>query len=416
MDTTENITYTWELLNQALVESDGAVFILNISRFKQNVASLRSAFLERYFNIGIGYSYKTNYLPRLCCEADTLGLYAEVVSGMEYEMARSLGVSGDRIIFNGPVKTPEELLRAFQDGALVNIDNLSEASLVVRLAEEHNGLIRVGLRCNLDLSWGNRESRFGLSESSGELGKACELLRQNNNISVEGLHCHTSFSRSAESYARRMQRLIELSDHIFENGTPRFLNIGGGLCGPMPLSLAEQFKDAPPSYADYAEAVCEPIRSRYGDKGPELIVEPGVGLVGNVLDYAYRVEHCKQVGTRKFVITSGASHHIKIVPNNINLPTTVYRNYDRAQQQGLIDEVDLVGFTCLEHDIIYRGLKEVFVRGDILVTSNVGAYSVVFSPEFIRTSPMVVELEYNFRWKPLRHKKTTTDLLSIFNW
>lgn len=411
----QQTNYQWELINQILDESGGSVFILDAKRFRENVCTLRKAFTDRYPIFGIGYSYKTNYLPRLCLEADKLGLYAEVVSGMEYEIAHHLGIPGERIIFNGPTKNQEELKRSFNQGALVNVDSLSEASLVRGIAVQTDQTIRVGLRCNLDLQWNGRESRFGLSESSGELSAAWNLLNDMPNIEIEGLHCHTSFSRSASSYGRRISRLIEIADQLFDKVPPKFLDVGGGLCGPMPEPLAAQFKERPPSIEEYAEAICSPMIARYGRNGPELIVEPGVGLVGDTLDYAYRIEHIKRVGTRNFAMTNGAGHQIKIVPNEINLPTYVCRKNDPPNQSPK-DVFDIVGYTCLEHDVIYRGLCETIDRGDILITRSVGAYSMVTSPDFIRTSPMVVELDGEGSWRILRHRSSTKQLLESFNW
>lgn len=411
--------YTWTLLDRLLRQSDGASYIYKPEQFKANLDELRAAFTSRYPNIGIGYSYKTNYLPRLCVEADKAGLYAEVVSGMEYEMARHLGVEAARIIFNGPSKSPAEISRALTEGALINVDSLGEAQLVASLARRIEIPARVGLRCNLDLEWKGRESRFGLSEASGELHEANRVLRQSPHVKVTGLHCHTSFDRSAESYGRRMERLIEIADSIFGDHVPSFLDIGGGMCGPMPAELARQFQVAPPNYSDYAEAISAPLIKRYGSEGPELILEPGVGLVANVFDYVYRVEHVKQVGSRWFAVTSGAAHHIKIVPNEVSLPTSVYKSgsADTAQRisNGSAD-VDVVGFTCLEHDVIYRALAHPLTRGDILVTESTGAYSLVIASDFIRTAPPVYEAASDGSWKLLRRKLSTQDLMKLYTW
>lgn len=412
----KDILYDWDILNKILITAGESVFILNINRFRENTKKLVSAFTAKYTNVSIGYSYKTNFLAKLCVEANKLGLYAEVVSGMEYEIARYLKVPGEKIIFNGPLKSVQEVNRAFDEGALVNVDSYSEAELIKNIANTFDKTCRIGLRCNLDLQWDGRESRFGLSESSGELNEAWRLLSKVPNIQIEGFHCHTSFHRSANSYGRRITRLIELADYFFKNKPPRFLDVGGGLCGPMPGSLAEQFKDTPPSFQDYAESICKPMMARYGNSGPELIVEPGVGLIGDTMDYAYRVAHVKQVGNRKFAITSGAAHQIKIVPNQINLPTVIFREKGRSIQENE-ELIDIVGFTCLEHDVIYRGLKGAVARDDILVTRNVGAYSIFISPDFIRPSPMVVELdEKNGTWNLLRRSTSTKQLIESFEW
>ena len=413
-----NEPYSWQQLNSLLNAQGGVAYIFHAQHFHDNVAGLRKAFETHYDNFGIGLSYKTNYLPRLCKLADEQSLYAEVVSGMEYQLAKALGVKGNRIIFNGPGKSIEEIRQAFNDGALVNVDSLSEVLLIQQLAQTMPDVSkRIGLRCNLDLQWKGRESRFGLSHTSGELAEAVKVLKKVPSVELEGLHCHTSFDRSADSYARRMQRLIELADEIFTETPPRFLDIGGGIFGPVPPDLADQFFIQPPTYEDYAEAICTPLMERYGKCGPELIIEPGVGLLANVLEYVYRVDHVKQVGNRWFAVTTGAAHQIKIVPNEVNPSTSLYAAVEGADGIKCISgsNVDLVGFTCLEHDVIYRDFSAPLKRGDILVSRNVGAYSMVISSDFIRTTPPVLCWEVD-KWELLREKLTVEKLLNIYRW
>ncbi|WP_084286581.1 hypothetical protein [Halomonas halodenitrificans] len=413
--TDSSAQYSWMELSPLLEQSEGAAFIAHTERFRSNIEALKQAFEKHYSNFSIGYSYKTNHLPELCKIAHQEGLYAEVVSGSEYSIAKTLGVTGDRILFNGPTKSNDELRAAFVNQSLVNIDSVSEARQVARLTEEFGGDVRVGLRCNLDLNWKDRISRFGLSEESGELQLALEVLGSRNNIVLEGLHCHTSFDRSAASYSRRIVRLIEISDQIFGGNGPRFLDVGGGLCGPMSDELRNQFFTPPPTFDDYAAAICTPLIERYGSAGPELIVEPGVGLLGNVFEYAYCVEHVKKTGSDWFAVTSGASHHIKIVPNDFNLPTTCLRSPDVPDDERRMAPVDIAGYTCLEHDIIYHGFEQPVAKGDILITSSVGAYSMVSSPDFIRTSPPVYEYRSG-EWRTLRGKLSIRDYLKNFSW
>ena len=402
----EPTRYNWELLDKLLAECGGAAYVLWIDRLRKNINDLQAALLKNYPKCRLGYSYKTNNLPRICKEADRSGLYAEVVSGMEYEMARCLGVPGHRIIFNGPTKSDYELLRAFSDGALVNVDSFSEASQIARLLQNGGEHARIGLRCRLDLPGKRGVSRFGLCESSGELSAAYDLLVKSPRVQIEGLHCQ-----------RRMERLIDLSWQYFKNDPPRFLDVGGGLCGPMPESLARQINGPTPSYEEYAHSICKPLVERYGMDGPELIVEPGVGLVGNVVDYLFRVEHVKNVKQRTFAVTSGSSHHIKIVPNHINPPINLYSAPSEACLEEKPMRSDLVGFTCLEHDILVRDYAEPVKTGDIIVAECCGAYSVAISNDFIRPKPPVVELEGSPEgWTMLRPKIGIELLLEQYHW
>lgn len=408
--------HTWNELDSLLDSVGGAAYIVRMDNYRANVERFCAAFRAHYPNTNLGYSYKTNYLPAMCVEAHRLGLYAEVVSGMEYEVARACGVPDERIIFNGPAKTPTELTAAFAGGALVNIDGLDEAQTVAEVLAEHPHLnVRLGLRCNMELQCRGKTSRFGLSGENGDLHRAAKMIEDMPNATLVGLHCHYSYDRSVESYQRRARMLIRLADELFGETTPEFLDVGGGFCGPMPPALLEQLKFTPPTYEDYAEAIGPIFAERYGtDGGPELICEPGVGVVADTLDFACRIEAVKTLPGRTVAVTAGSVDQLKIVHNDVNLPLEVYRPDGAADEPG--EPIDLVGFTCLEHDVLYLGYTRSLRKGDVAVFSNVGGYSFVTSAPFIRTTPPVVARTEDGGWRTLMNKLSVDELMSRFTW
>ena len=407
--------YTWQSLNKLLSYYEGAAYILDIEKFRSNADYFLSAFRQHYPNTKLGYSYKTNYLPRLCIEADHLGMYAEVVSGMEYEIAIACGIDESRIIFNGPVKSRAELKRAFIGGALVNIDSLGEAALVAEVARTIDKHIRIGLRCNLDLQWKGRTSRFGLSYINEDLTLAKKILSDVPNIVLAGIHCHSSFDRSADSYRLRTEMMKEIALALFTDSPPQFIDIGGGFCGQMPESLKAQFSLQPPDAEEYAMAISDVLLKGYGsDNPPELILEPGVGLVGNVFDYVCRIEQVKSMTDRHVAVTAGTTMDIKIVPNDYNPPLELLR----CPENGITTKipVDFVGFTCLEHDLIYHSYENSVTAGDIAVFGSTGAYSMVTASTFIRTTPPVVTPLSTGEWQVLKSKLNVSQLMSQFSW
>jgi len=410
--------YSWDQLNELLDAHAGVAYILSLDLFRENAGDLLAAFRRYYPNTNLGYSYKTNYLPVLCAEADKLGMYAEVVSGMEYAIACKCGVKEDRIIFNGPSKNESELTAAFVGNARVNIDSLDELDTISRILAQHKDLhVKVGLRCNLDLQWKGRASRFGISDANGDLKIAVDFVRRIPNATLSGLHCHFSFDRSAQSYRQRTTKMVELAQRFFPDALPEYLDIGGGFYGPMPESLREHFSHKIPSYEEYAEAIAQVIVEEYGvADAPELILEPGVGLVGNVMEYACRVEAVKAMPGRNLAVTSGSVGHLKIVSNDVNLPMTVLSHPSEATITAGKEPIDVVGFTCLEHDTLQFGYLGKIRRNDILLFSNVGAYSFVTSPPFIRTTPSIVMSGAESGWETLMQRTTVDQLLTQFTW
>ena len=145
-----------------LVHDYGTPFYLFHEKdFCENFQSLCDSFRAVYDNYIPSYSYKTNYTPYICNLVKQMGGYAEVVSDMEYTLAKRLGYPDSQIIYNGPCKgrcMEEHIL----NGGISNIDSEDEALRVVEISRIHsNKIIRVGIRVNMDIGAGYI-SRFGL--------------------------------------------------------------------------------------------------------------------------------------------------------------------------------------------------------------------------------------------------------------
>ena len=110
-------------------EFGSPIFVFSEHDMRTKARRVKEAFGNRYKKCGFAWSYKTNNLKAVCQIFHSEGWLAEVVSDFEYEKARKLGVPANKIIFNGPHKSPEILERAMSEGALVQIDNWDELDL-----------------------------------------------------------------------------------------------------------------------------------------------------------------------------------------------------------------------------------------------------------------------------------------------
>ena len=64
-------------------------YVFKEKDFIDNYKSFFDTFRKYYSNYQIAYSYKTNYTPYICKLVKELGGYAEVVSKMEYDLAKT---------------------------------------------------------------------------------------------------------------------------------------------------------------------------------------------------------------------------------------------------------------------------------------------------------------------------------------
>lgn len=140
----------YSILNKLTEVYGDAYYLLDSKQFEENFIELKNAFVKQYPKFNIAYSYKTNYIPKLCKIVDKLGGYAEVVSDMEMELALKIGVSPNKIIWNGPYKNKEKLCELLLMGGNINLDSKYEINIIKDIAKRYsNKILNIGLRCKI---------------------------------------------------------------------------------------------------------------------------------------------------------------------------------------------------------------------------------------------------------------------------
>jgi len=354
-------------------------------------ARMHNAFAGRYPGAVIAYSYKTNYLSAICAILHKHGAWAEIVSGFEYEIARRLGVPGERIVFNGPYKTRADLARAFGDGAMVNLDSFDDLVRAETLAKEMGVKAKVGIRVNMRLNlpaW----DKFGFSLEEGQAYEACRTIATSNHLQLSGLHCHVgTFIIDLGVYRKLSENLVALAlnaqatlgAHI------RYLDVGGGFASKNTLHTQLMPGDtASPSPDQYAEAVCQPLTDRLDEfkSPPLLLLEPGRSVVDECMLLLATVVAIKNQPQRGRAV---------IIDAGVNLlPTAFYYKHDLAVDRDpsrINEEVDIYGPLCMQIDVVRKGATLPHIQtGDILTIKNVGAYNFSQSMQFIFPRPAVV--------------------------
>ncbi|MEC4813706.1 MAG: hypothetical protein SAK29_10620, partial [Scytonema sp. PMC 1069.18] len=167
-------------------------------------------------------------------------------------------------------------------------------------------------------------------------------------------------------------------------------DIGGGYFGNMNQELRQQFDCHIPSYQEYAEAIAPQVRRHFSKElSPELILEPGVALVSDVIKFVGKIVGIKTVRGRNIALVVGSIHNVKPTLTNKKLSLEVYQN-DEKKSKKTIHPVDIVGYTCMEHDCLYEDYQGEIGTGDYTVFDNMGAYTIVFKPPFIRPNPPIL--------------------------
>lgn len=401
-----------DTIKRLIAEHGTPFYLFDEAGFCRNYRALERTFQAIYPAYRLSYSYKTNYTPYICQLVRRLGGYAEVVSDMEYTLARRLGYDNSHIVYNGPSKG-EEMYEHLDGGGILNIDSLDEARRVAAHCRRHpSRAYTCGLRVNMDLG-GTFISRFGLVVGSGEMEQTVGLLRATPNLRLIGLHCHISRSRGLEAWRRRAAIMLAAADRYIP-GVPAYISLGSGMYADMEETLRRQFGgDAVPTYADYAEAAIRPFAEHYKEVSPKplLFTEPGTTVVARYVSFASRVVSIKEVRGRQIANMDGDYHNLGEVCTMKQLPVSVIAG---GQTQRAYPNMDVMGFTCLEQDVMYPAFRQPVAEGDVLVFGNVGGYSIVAKPQFIKPQCAMYALRADGGVGQIMRAETFDDVFSKF--
>ncbi|MCP2342803.1 diaminopimelate decarboxylase family protein [Actinomadura rupiterrae] len=248
------------------------LYVVSLDRLREDATRLASVLNP--VGVRLLYSLKTNYLPAIVRSLAAEGLGVDVVSGYELRAALDCGVPGDRIVFNGPVKTEEELAEALQHGVFVNIDGAEEIRTLARLAAERGtGPLPVGLRVYPPhnvfaepgaLATRALPSKFGWPIATGAADEIADRIMAEPLLRLTGVHCHLgSQIVRAENLLAALDAVCAWTAHLRTRTALTVLNIGGGfgvegihrtpgaiatLSAPPPAQTPQENAPAPPQH------------------------------------------------------------------------------------------------------------------------------------------------------------------------
>lgn len=392
-------------------------YVIHEEVFAQNLRDIGAAFRQHYPHVQVAYALKANYLPYLCTVARQQGAMAEVVSGLEYSIARRAGFAGEEIIFNGPLKREADLRLALQEGALIQIDSLREAEMLARMVEEGRGKrLAVGLRLNTTLVdeqgesliyGGKARGRFGLLED--ELAEALRML-STVPVDVVSLHGHASSQRRlVMGYRQIVKQLLAVRARY--DIPVRMIDVGGGFFGPVPEGL---FPFRTPRFDEYAQAIGEELMADewVRSHGPLLVIEPGVSVCAAAMSYVTAVHGSRMRDGVQLVQADGMALHVRPSMHSQHLP---YHILQRVPSEERVP-TEVVGATCMETDLLLADELPRLAAGDYIAIDNVGAYTVVMAPTFIQHPPSVAAIDVSGRVLPVRRGQDFAHFAGQFNW
>lgn len=354
-------------------------YIADKKWFKQNITDFISAFMSRYQNYNIGYSYKTNYCKEFCDAVKEVGGYAEVVSPKEYDIAISYGVHPSRIIYNGVIPDYNNKLNVALYGGIVNVDNIEELKVFVEHAHKNRLKIEIGVRLNFDIDNGF-VSRFGIDVDSDDF-EYVKSLAHDECVSLKSIHCHISYARSLEFFQIRAKKMAEYAKMLGIG----IVDIGGNMFGRMDERMRIQYDEYIPSYDEYAEIICSVFEAEFPNHDVQLITENGTPIASTAMCLVATIIGKKVVKGKTIIVLDCKRDDVGFSCHTKNPPID-----SLANSGDYVEHAAICGCTCIENDIIHRDYTGYANIGDKVIISNIGAYGMNASNEFITDKPSYI--------------------------
>ena len=145
----------------------------------------------------IAFSVKSNSNIAFINSLNKLNSGADVVSEGELKRALAAGMTGEKIVFSGVGKTPEEMLFALENNVMqFNVESVSELNQLSEIALSNNKVAPIAFRINPDIvagghekiSTGGSNTKFGIPYD--EAIQIYEYAKGLTGIEIVGIDIH----------------------------------------------------------------------------------------------------------------------------------------------------------------------------------------------------------------------------------
>ncbi|MCF6183666.1 MAG: hypothetical protein L3J56_03395 [Bacteroidales bacterium] len=390
-------------------------FILSEKTIKKTFNDAKRAFTTRYPNVQFAWSYKTNYMNAVCRIFHKEGSWAEVVSGFEYDKALKNGVAGNKIIFNGPDKSKEDLIKATENGSYIHIDHFDELYDLLSIAETTEKRPKVAIRVNMDTGIYPQWDRFGFNYENGEAWNALNRILISKKLDLVGLHTHIgTYMMTPTPYAVAASKLAELAvrlDRKF-NHKIKYIDMGGGFASKNTLKGAYlPGKDTCPTFDEYAEAISDALINSELDPNemPTLFLETGRALIDDAGYIIGSVLANKRLanGRRSMIIDTGV---------NMLFTSFWYEHeiYPAKEFSSHAEDTTIYGPLCMNIDVIRSAVKfPLLQKGDHYVIKRIGAYNMTQWMQFITLRPKIVLIDTEGNTHIIRENETNESMTAL---
>ena len=280
-------------------------YVISQKQLRANFEQFKQAFSHVDGGISIYYSVKSNFESMVLKTLAEMGCGAEISGAMDMELAKRAGMKPAQVVFDGPHKPTEDIEAALDWGVhLINIESLTEAREIDRIAGRRGKKLKVGLRIDPVLSKpyydkviATYRKKFGVPiDQAADVGAQINALP---NLELVGIMTHIgSQVFHPTRYVHTVEKIFGLIAELKTRGINiEEMNIGGGYPAQSMrnLRLSRRFRIAKLlekfNRIDVSASSIHEFGKQIGDKynemkratglKPRLAIEPGRCLVSN---------------------------------------------------------------------------------------------------------------------------------------
>lgn len=392
--------------------------------FVYDEAHLRTACREAVAVWGEGVAYATKAflckaMAALACEE---GMWLDVSTGGELQVALAAGVPAERLVMHGNNKSETEVAAALRVGVgRIVVDSFEDIVLLGRLVEESSSsgvspagghrprvLVRVtpGVEAHTHefVRTGQEDTKFGFSVASGAAAKAVAALELLPGVELMGVHAHIG---SQVFDVSSFERAAEVLGEFFAPLELRELVVGGGLGVPYVNG------ESAPTMREWATAT-KAACARVGvPAGTRITAEPGRAIVATAGITLYRVGTIKELpGIRTYLaVDGGMSDNPRPVLYGSGYEAFLPREVDVPRPAA----VRIVGKHCETGDVVVANaqLPRDVVGGDVLATPVTGAYGYAMASNYNKVPRPPVVFVADGRPRVVVRGESIDDLLRL---
>ncbi len=400
--------------------------VVDLEKLKDNFDGFSKTVSKSGIGCEVFLSYKTNPIPWTLSYLHECGAGAEVISEHELGLAFTLGVPGEKIIYNGPAKSDASIALAISKEILMlNINHFEEISKVQRIASELGKKVNVGLRIVSGDTWAGQ---FGIPISGGQALNTFRQLLEIPEFNVVGVHCHRGVLLGSKEAVRTHANNVlgfcaDLKNEL--NYIPQIIDFGGSLgisttrhYTKDDIKFAQTFLidprepkvDQKATPQEFAKTIAQAVEDWFQSQSlppARIIIEPGRSLTGNTQILLSSVMSIRQEDRFSYAIMDAGVNIAEIMAMEFHQIYPVREsNYPRKKYR-------LVGPICHMGDTLHYSweLPEV-EEGDLIAIMDSGAYFVPQSNSFSFLRPAIIAVDKVGKATIIRHREKENHILA----